>query len=270
VLRADDNPQEGGELLASRDRSDSLAPVGGILAVGAPGSLVGMDAAMRSRFRPTLEAHHHTNSVGRGASERSIAELWLGAGHPLVDVLRQAETVFAQLVSVTAVQAAGVVFLFANLRFGLSLAIAGVVVQLGLVCRLAALRARRREVCLELIVAGRQRLPVACVAREARRLLNPGTVERLAGSVEEILKVAAQRPPLHPAARPIFYIGDVRGVAPELRQVASLLRGGRPCVRGVAAVEWLLTSSESPLYGVDVGSSRQELGRVRYLLSLTS
>jgi hypothetical protein len=77
---------------------------------------------MRSRFRPTLEAHHRTNSVGRGASERSIAAPWLGAGHPLAGVLRQAETVFAQLVSVTAAQAAGVVLLF-GLGFGLSLAI---------------------------------------------------------------------------------------------------------------------------------------------------
>ena len=197
---------------------------------------------MRSRFRPTLEAHHHTNSVGGDAGECSIAGLWLGAAHPLVGVLRQAETVFAQLVSVTAAQAAGVVLLF-GLGFGLSLAIAGVVVQVGLACRVAALGAHRRDVCLELIVAGRDRLPLACVAREWRRLLNPRTAEQLAGSLDEILRVVAQRPPLHP---------------------------GRPCVRGVAAVEWLLTSAESPLYDVDVESLRQELGRVRYLLGLTS
>jgi hypothetical protein len=196
--------------------------------------------------------------------------LWLGADHPLAGVLREAETVFAQLVWVTAVQAAGVVFLFGNLSFGLSLAIAGVVVQVGLVCRLAALRARRREVCLALIAAGRERLPLACVGREWRRLLNPRTVEQLAGSVDEILRVVAQRPPLHPAARPIFHIAVIRPVAPELRQVASLLRAGRPCVRGVAAVERLLRSGDSPLYGVEVESLRQELRRVRYLLSLTS
>jgi hypothetical protein len=35
-------------------------------------------------------------------------------------------------------------------------------------------------------------------------------------------------------------------------------------------VEWLLTSAESPLYDVDVESLRQELGRVPYLLGLTS
>jgi hypothetical protein len=228
-----------------------------------------MDAGMHSRFRPTLEAHHHTNSVGGDAGECSIAELWLGAAHPLVGVRRQTETVFAQLVSVTAAQAAGVVLLF-GLGFGLSLAIAGVVVQVGLACRVAALRAHRRDVCLELIVAGRERLPLACVAREWRRLLNPRTAEQLAGSLDEILRVVAQRPPLHPAARPIFHIGVIRRVAPELHQVASLLRAGRPCVRGVAAVEWLLTSAESPAYDVDVESLRQELGRVPYLLGLTS
>jgi hypothetical protein len=146
----------------------------------------------------------------------------------------------------------------------------GVVVQVGLACRVAALRAHRRDVCLELIVAGRERLPLACVAREWRRLLNLRTAEQLAGSVDEILRVVAQRPPLHPAARPIFHIGVIRRVAPELHQVASLLRAGRPCVRGVAAVEWLLTSAESPLYDVDVESLRRELGRVRYLLGLTS
>jgi hypothetical protein len=228
-----------------------------------------MGAAMLSRFRPTLEAHHHTNSVGGDAGESSIVELWLGAAHPLVGVLREAETVSAQLVSVTAAQAAGVVLLF-GLGFGLSLAIAGAVVQVGLACRVAALRAHRRDVCLELIIAGRERLPLACVAREWRRLLNAWTAEQLAGSVDEILKVAAQRPPLHPAARPIFHIGVIRRVAPELHRVASLLRAGRPGVRGVAAVERLLTSAESPLYDLDVESLRQELGRVRYLLGLTS
>jgi hypothetical protein len=192
----------------------------------------------------------------------------LGAGHPLVGVLRQSETAFEQLVSVTAVQAAGLVFLSGDLRFGLSLALAVVVVQVGLGCRLAALRARRRELSLELIVAGRQALPLACVDRQRRRLLDSGTSERLAASIDEILNSASRPFPLHPAVRPIFYVRVIRRVAPELCQVASLLRGA-PCVRGVAAVEWLLSSPASPLYGVDVEPLRQELGRVRYLLRLT-
>jgi hypothetical protein len=223
---------------------------------------------MRSHFHP-LPARRRTRSVGQARTDAGVAEACLGARDPLVGVLRRSDTVLEQLVSVTAVQAAGLVFLSGELKFGLALALAAVVVQLGLGCRLAALRARRRELCLELIVAGRQALPLACVDGQRRRLLDPRARERLATSIDEIVNTASRPLPLHPAVRPIFYVGVIRRVAPELYQVASLLRGDAPCVRGVAAVEWLLTSPASPLYGVDVEPLRQELGRVRYLLRVT-
>jgi hypothetical protein len=192
----------------------------------------------------------------------------LGTSHPLVRVLRGLETVGDQAVSVTAVQAAGVVFLFGSHGFGLSLAIAGVLMQLGLGCRFAALRARRREFCVELIVEGRLGLPLACLERERRRLLDPRTLEQRARSLDEIVRIAARPLPVHPANRPLFYLHVIRKVAPELRQVASLLRGDRPSVRGVAAVDWLLTSPATPLYGHEVEPLRRELGRARYLLAL--
>jgi hypothetical protein len=224
---------------------------------------------MRLPLHPPPVAHRPPSSVNRDGSEHSRAEALLGPGHPLVCLFRRFDTAFEQLVSVTAVQGAGLVFLSGNLRFGLSLAIAGLVVQVGLGCRLAALRARRRELCLELIIGGRQALPLACILRERRRLLDPRTPEQLATSIDEILQTAAGPLPLHPAVRPIFYLRVIRRVAPELRQVASLLRGDAPCVRGVAAVEWLLTSSATPLHDVHVEPLRQELGRARYLLGLT-
>jgi hypothetical protein len=227
-----------------------------------------MDAAMRSHFHPPLSARRLPRSVGQARTDVSAAEACLGARDPLVGVLRRSDTVRMQLVSVTAVQAA-CVFLSGDLKFGLSLALAALVVQVGLGCRLAALRAHRRDLCLELIVAGRQALPLACVDRQRRRLLDPRTRERLARSIDEIANSASRPLPVHPAVRPIFYVLVIRRVAPELCQVALLLRGDAPCVRGVAAVEWLLTSPASPLYGVDVEPLREELGRVRYLLSLT-
>ena len=224
-----------------------------------------MDAAMRSPLHPPPAAHHAAQAGG----ECTLAKALLGAGHPLVGLLRRSDTVLEQLVSVTAVQAAGLVFLSGELKFGLSLPLAALVVQVGLGCRLAALRARRRELCLELIMAGREALPLACVDRERRRLLDPVTGERLATSIDEIVNSASRPLPLHPAVRPIFYVRVIRRVAPELCEVASLLRGDAPRIRGVAAVEWLLTSPASPLYGADVEPLRQELGRVRYLLRLT-
>jgi hypothetical protein len=227
-----------------------------------------MDGTMRSFFHPPFAAHRRPGTVGRPGGDRSVAEGLLGAGHPLVGALRGSETGFEQLVWVTAVQAAGVVFLFGEHRFGLFLVIAALVVQVALGCRLAALRARRRELCLELIVGGRQGLPLACLERESRRLLERRTVERLATSVDEIVKIAARPLPLHPANRPLFDVCVIRRVAPELRQIRSLLRGAAPCARGVAAVEWLLTSSATPLYGPEVEPLRRELGRARCLLGL--
>jgi hypothetical protein len=55
-------------------------------------------------------------------------------------------------------------------------------------------------------------------------------------------------------------------VAPDLREVASLLRGD-PAVQGVALVEWLLTSPATPLYGSELEPLRAQLKRARYLMS---
>jgi hypothetical protein len=104
-----------------------------------------MDGTMRSLFHPPFAAHRRQGTVGQPGSDRSVAEELRGASHPLAGALRRSETGFEQLVWVTAVQVAGVVVLFGNHGFGLFLAIAGMVVQLALACRLAALRARRRE-----------------------------------------------------------------------------------------------------------------------------
>jgi hypothetical protein len=224
-------------------------------------------SAMRSIFHPP-PASRRLTATEQASSDRSMAESLLGGAHPLVGVLRQSDVALHQLVSATAVQAAGVVWLTGNVSFGRSLAIAGLVVQVGLGCRVAALRARRRELCRELIVAGRQGLPLAYIDRERRRLLDPRTLGRLATSVDEIVEIAVRPLPRHPAVRPIFYVSVIRQVAPELRQIASLLRGSGPCAPGVATVEWLLTSPASPLYGVEVEPLRQELGRARCLLGL--
>jgi hypothetical protein len=224
---------------------------------GEPGRSVGLAARARlrrCRGREERGARRRLDisSARRDGSDGARAEALLGARQPLVCVFRRFDTAFEQLVSVSAMQGAALVFLSGNLRFGLSLVIAGLVVQVGLGCRLAALRARRRELCLELIIGGRQALPLACTQRERRRLLDPRTRQQLATSTDEILQTAAGALPLHPAVRPIFYARVIRHVAP-----------------GVAAVEWLLRAPASPLYDVHVEPLRQELGRARYLLNLT-
>ena len=190
----------------------------------------------------------------------------MGAGHPLVGVLVRVEGVFEQMVLVTGVQAAGVLVFSGRLR--LSLVIAAAVVQLALLSVLAALWLRRRELCLELIIAGRASLPLACIGRVRRRLLDPQTLEELAKSLDEMVELAALRRPRPGAPRPLCEVRVIREVAPELSQIASLLRGARPSVRGVALVVWLLTSAATPLYGPSIEPLRQELGRARYWLTV--
>jgi hypothetical protein len=81
-------------------------------------------------------------------------------------------------------------------------------------------------------------------------------------------RVAADPTLIPVRTSPLFSVGVIRAVAPQLRQVATLLRGEGAQVGGVAAVESLLTSPASCLYGFRVEPLRQELGRARYLLTL--
>jgi hypothetical protein len=206
-------------------------------------------------------------AFGSGATaERSLAEMWLGAGHPLVQSLSRSETACQQLVTVTAAGAAGVVWFVGGWSFGLSLAIGAAVVQGVLVCRIALLRNGRRDLCLELVVRGGERLPLACVERLRRDLLDRRALGRLASSIDELVRAAGQPGPRSQLIHPLADRRVIRAVAPDLREVASLLRGA-PAVQGVALVEWLLTSPATPLYGSELEPLREELRRARYLMT---
>jgi hypothetical protein len=224
---------------------------------------------MRLRLFPQVTPQPDRIAGSQGGGDRLTAEALLGWRHPLADVLRRTEVVFEQLVSATAAQAAGLVFFSGEVGFGLLLAIAALGVQLALGYRLLALRGARRELCVQLIVEGRAALPLRCVERERRRLLDPRTRKQLADSVDGIVDVAGPSFARSAVARPLFDVRVVRPLVQEFREVAALLRGDEPGIRGVAAVERLLSSAATPLYGLHVEPLRRELGRVRYLLGLT-
>jgi hypothetical protein len=214
---------------------------------------------------PRPAAPHRAVASGATA-ERSLAEMWLGAGHPLVQSLSRSETACQQLVTATAAGAAGVVWYVGDWSFGLSLAIGASVAQALFACRIAVLRRGRRDLCLDLVVRGGERLPLACVERLRRDLVDRRARERLASSIDDLVRAATQ-----PWARPelIHPLADrrvIRAVAADLREVALLLRGD-PAVQGVALVEWLLTSPATPLYGSELEPLREELRRARYLMT---
>jgi hypothetical protein len=237
-----------------------------ILSRGGPGRLVGIDAAMRPlRSSPPLVCPPGETARDSG-SDLLRAEAELGGTHPLVGLLGRIEEVTAQLVALTALQGAGIVFASGGADFGLAVAAGSAVGQIVCGCRVWAFRARRRELCLELIVAGREALPLACVQREVSRLRERRTLLQLAGSLEEMLATATRPLDRDPRNLPFFDVRVIRKVAMELQDVASQLRDAAPGVRGVAEVELLLTSAGTPLYGAEVEPLRQELGRARYLL----
>jgi hypothetical protein len=214
---------------------------------------------------PRPAAPHRAVASGATA-ERSLAEMWLGAGHPLVQSLSRSETACQQLVTVTAAGAAGVVWFVGGWSFGLSFAIGAAVVQGVLVCRIALLRNGRRDLCLELVVRDGERLPLACVERLRRDLLDRRALGRLASSIDELVRAAGQAGSRSQLIHPLADRRVIRAVAPDLRDVASLLRGA-PAAQGVALVEWLLTSPATPLYGSEIEQLRAELRRARYLMT---
>ena len=88
--------------------------------------------------------------------ERLAASGLLGEDHPLVGVLRRLETVVEQLLVVAAVHSIGLVLWSEGSPLGAAVAIGALLVEIVLGCRLALLIQSRRDLCLGIIVAGRE------------------------------------------------------------------------------------------------------------------
>ena len=154
-----------------------------------------------------------------------------------------------------------------SLTLPLALALACAAAQTLLGLRIVYLAWRRRDICRQLISDGRADLPLPAVERELRRLDTARCQADLAEAVTRITDEASH-PRSRPAFKPLIYHpAVVAAVAGELHEIARLLRSGNVDVRGVACVEWLLISGESPLYGIEADVLRDELGRVRYFLA---
>jgi hypothetical protein len=219
--------------------------------------------------RPPPSAHRQTAAHG----EQAYAEAALGPTHPLVAVLRSSQTAREQAVAIGAVLAADLIavlehaHLALSLALPLALALTCAAAQIALGLRLAYLAWRRRDICRQVISDGGADLPLPAVERELRRL---GTARCQADLAEAVTRLIdeASHPHSRSAFKPLIYHpAVVAAVAGELHEIARLLRSGDVDVRGVACVESLLVSGESPLYGVQADLLRDELGRVRYFLA---
>jgi hypothetical protein len=198
---------------------------------------------------------------------RTAASALLGEDHPLVDVLGRLETVVERLLVVAVVHALGVILWWDGVSLGAPLAVGAVVVGIVLGCRLAALLQSRRQVCLGVIVGGGERLALAAVAQERRRLSSARHRAGLARAIEGVAGAAERLGDQPLSARPLVDLRAARLVVPQLYELARLLRREICSLRGVALSEQLLFGPASVLYGSDPELLRRELGRASYLLS---
>jgi hypothetical protein len=171
------------------------------------------------------------------------------------------------IAAIAAVQLAALALWWVNGSYGRALTLGAGVVHVALGVRWASLRVQRRELCLDLVIDGREQLPLAAVARERLRLASSRHQAQLALRFENLADIAARKPYQGERRRPIYSWRVLAATEPQLRGVAARLRTGRGELRGVALLDRLITSGASPLYGQQVGPLREELARGSYLLA---
>jgi hypothetical protein len=118
----------------------------------------------------------------------------LGVGHPLVRVLNAMTVRVEQSVVVLAVMSAGGIALAAGVSQALGLIVGTAVVQSALTGSLALLVSDRRAHVRDLIIDGRDSLPLAVVQRERRRLLAPAYRAPVLGGRRRCTHLRSSRP----------------------------------------------------------------------------
>lgn len=221
---------------------------------------------MPSNPPPPPGARRRNIPSRQAAREYGLAEATLGWQHPLVAALRSTRIAGEQALTVTAVQAAGLILMLEQVSVAVPLVLACAATQVALGLRIVYLASRKRAAGCRLIFDGRDQLPIPTVQGERRRLDDTRYQATLAHSIHDLADGASQRRLKPPCPPPIYHPEVVLAVAAQLHEIAGLLDSDGTPVRGVAHVEALITSGASALYGTDVDQLVQELGRARYFL----
>lgn len=170
----------------------------------------------------------------------------LGPDHDLVRVLARRRALIVQIL-ITSLPLA---FAIAGLVRGTASAPvvlgAAAVVQLGLLVALPYFRTRTREIAEDLIAAGHDSsLRLRIVEAHRRRLTSSKERERIARSLEHLLRDARRWYSLAPVQRPLGVV-PLRSTEPEARDIVALLRADGAQARGVALTARLLEDGASP------------------------
>jgi hypothetical protein len=189
----------------------------------------------------------------------------LGPSHPLVETTEALTETRRQELVVGGILVAGLVPAWVGVTWAQPAALSAAVLLCVLATAELNLRRRTRRQAFELILDGREEIPVAAVEDERRRLFDPRVRDALAASYESLADDAVS-PASWPAAS-VFQRSTIASVMEEMHEVGSLLRSGPSSARGVALARTLLTNvTRSPLHRGDVDALRHELRRIRFLL----
>jgi hypothetical protein len=176
-----------------------------------------------------------------GGVPRQSASAGLGSDHPLARASEALESLVSQLVAVAAVLGGGVIDLSDGRAWATTLAASAAAVLLGLAVIAGTCKQSQRDRALDLILEGRESVPVAAVQRQRQRLLDQRTRTTLAGNLAAMLDQASNRRKLAACrVRPLFDLAVVATVADDLRAVIRLLRANHTPARGVALAERLV------------------------------
>ena len=139
---------------------------------------------MRRRSLSTSRAHGVA-----GVAERTV----LRSDHRLLRATEAVHYTGRQWVDVAAVLAGGVVARIEGREWAGPLAGSAASVLLILTVLVAVHRQRERDCAIELVLEGGERVPIAAVQRQRRRLLLEQTRNGLAGNLEDLIRQAASR-----------------------------------------------------------------------------
>ena len=170
-----------------------------------------------------------------------------------------------QSIVVAMMLAASLSALLAGVSEARAAVVAALMVQVAVTWRLVLRASAKRDLVLDLIVDGREDLPLRSVACERRRLLDRRHRVRLARALDALREEAATPSSgarhvsaLQPACHRHRRAGARRNCPGAAASDAS--------VRGVALSERLLSGHDSPLYGNDADRLREQLRCIRFLL----
>lgn len=214
-----------------------------------------------------LPLHPSPSPTLPDTTPRQLASDALGFDHPLTRACDALDATLRQLLVVVAVLAGSVAAVIEKAFWARSLALAAAIVLLA-VAAIAAIRNQsRRDLALDLILEGRETLPVAVVQRQRQRLASTRTRRTLARTFESMIDETLNRQRLAiRGARPLLHVRLIKEAQHDMRLVAQLLRADGATVRGVAFSERMITHCESPLYGSDAAALRAQLRRACELL----